>query len=773
MPVSIPRLRTWFAALAIALVVVVAGFYFYARYKVRSVMRQVPQKLGVEIQQSTEGFSLSKSEGGRTLFTVKASKAVQYKQGGRATLKDVSIVVYGRKANRFDQIYGSDFEYDPQSGEVRANGDVHIDLEANAEGPSTPDQATPQELKNPIHLKTSGLVFNQKTGFAETNQAIEFRVPQASGTAMGASYDSKANLLTLKSNVHIETTGDHPTAVNAARGTITKEPRQITLESVKVAQTGRDIEANKVALLLRPNNELDHVTASGDVMMRDSGPNGMLVRAPRADLNLGAKNQLKAASFSGGVQMEASGENAMKGTAGKVLLDFGAGNHLQKVVATENVHVAQLPHSQPTASKNGAVRAGRSNSDKAQLADIQAQTLTLRMKEGRSFESAETDGPAQIELTSQDPQHAGERTVVTAGKFVADFDAKNRLSGLRGEPNAKVVASSPGQPDKTTTSRSLAVQLGPTGGITSIVQQGGFEYREAQATTGGKGPTGTGGRIATAEMARYTPADEMFVLTGSPRISEGGMALSANQVRINRKSGDAVAEGDVKTTYSELRQDPNGAMLATADPVHVTAKSVGVNRKTGVAKYTGGSRLWQGANIVEAQTIEFDRNQRSIVATGNGAPVSSVFVQADKNGKVTPLTVTATKLTYVDSQRRARYSGGVTVKGADLTLTANQVDVLLHAGKSASASSGPSQLDRIVADGNIVIREADRRATGEKLVYTAADAKFVLTGGPPSISDAERGVIRGDSLTFYTRDDRVLVESKDSSRTVTRTRVSR
>jgi len=29
------------------------------------------------------------------------------------------------------------------------------------------------------------------------------------------------------------------------------------------------------------------------------------------------------------------------------------------------------------------------------------------------------------------------------------------------------------------------------------------------------------------------------------------------------------------------------------------------------------------------------------------------------------------------------------------------------------------------------------------LVYTAADDKFVLTGGPPSIFDAERGKITG------------------------------
>jgi hypothetical protein len=59
------------------------------------------------------------------------------------------------------------------------------------------------------------------------------------------------------------------------------------------------------------------------------------------------------------------------------------------------------------------------------------------------------------------------------------------------------------------------------------------------------------------------------------------------------------------------------------------------------------------------------------------------------------------------------------------------------------------------------------------LEYLAADEKFVLTGGSPSIFDAEHGKITGDSLTFFRRDDRVLVEGRETSPTTTRTRVAR
>jgi lipopolysaccharide export system protein LptA len=87
--------------------------------------------------------------------------------------------------------------------------------------------------------------------------------------------------------------------------------------------------------------------------------------------------------------------------------------------------------------------------------------------------------------------------------------------------------------------------------------------------------------------------------------------------------------------------------------------------------------------------------------------------------------------------------------------------------------AGPGQLDHMVAQGNVVVVQPTRKAEGQTLVYTASDDKFVLTGGPPSIFDAERGKITGVSLTFFRADDRVLVEGKASTPVVTQTRVAR
>jgi lipopolysaccharide export system protein LptA len=273
----------------------------------------------------------------------------------------------------------------------------------------------------------------------------------------------------------------------------------------------------------------------------------------------------------------------------------------------------------------------------------------------------------------------------------------------------------------------------------------------------------------------------MLVLTGSPRVVDGGMTTTAQTMHMNRATGDAIAEGNVKSTYSDLKAQPGGGMLASSDPIHVSSRSMTAHRSPAIALYTGDARLWQNANVVEAPTLQFDRDHRSLIAQGAtqgrlAQPVSTVLVQMDKSGKVTPVHITSARLNYADAERKIFLDGGVTAKGSDATLTAQQMTVFLVARSQSQAGTGPGmpgQVERIVAEQKVVITQPGRRATGEQLVYTSADDKFVLTGGPPSIFDAERGKITGDSLTFFRHDDRVLVEGKETSPTVTKTQVAR
>jgi lipopolysaccharide export system protein LptA len=353
---------------------------------------------------------------------------------------------------------------------------------------------------------------------------------------------------------------------------------------------------------------------------------------------------------------------------------------------------------------------------------------------------------------------------VTAGKFTAQFDDLGQLSTVHGAPDARIVNKNSGQPDRVSTSEKLDASFHPGSGIDLLVQQGNVFYVDRE-------------RKAWSEKARYTPADQILVLTGSPRVIDGGMTTTARSMRLNRATGEAFAEGDVKSTYSDLKLQPNGAMLASSSPIHVTSRAMTAHRTPAIAVYTGNARLWQDANLVQAPTIEFDHDHRSLHAQGSTTQsVSTVLIQTEKDGKTTPVRITSDQLTYTDDEHLAHFDGAVRAQGSDVTVTSAEMDVyLVPRSKSTTNQSlnGAARIDHIIARNRVVITQPQRRGNGDTLVYTAADDKFVLTGGPPSIFDAERGRITGVSLTLFRHDDRVLVEGNDTSPTVTHTRVAR
>jgi lipopolysaccharide export system protein LptA len=236
-----------------------------------------------------------------------------------------------------------------------------------------------------------------------------------------------------------------------------------------------------------------------------------------------------------------------------------------------------------------------------------------------------------------------------------------------------------------------------------------------------------------------------------------------------------------------------------------------------IALYQGNARLWQDANLVEAPSIQFDRDRRFLVAQGTAAqPVSTVLVQAkliqpdppsakvppkkivpdsakkkkaqsedtktinakteEKPDDTSPVTISAARLTYADTERLAHYEGNVVAKGTTFTVFSKTMDAYLLPRTQTSGSqqlAGPGRLDHMLAKGNVIVQQPNRHANGQTLVYTASDDRFVLTGGPPSIFDAERGKITGVSLTFFRSDDRVLVEGEASTPVVTQTRMGR
>jgi lipopolysaccharide export system protein LptA len=171
--------------------------------------------------------------------------------------------------------------------------------------------------------------------------------------------------------------------------------------------------------------------------------------------------------------------------------------------------------------------------------------------------------------------------------------------------------------------------------------------------------------------------------------------------------------------------------------------------------------------------------------TGESKPAASP--KGDGLRKAAVVRIGSREVVYSEESHAAQFTGGVRVESADGTMLGQQATAYLQSlptKRDAASAAAPGFLggsvERVVVQGAIQIEQTGRRATGDRLVYTASDGTFVLTGTeaqPPRVIDATRGTITGSELRFRQQDASVVVSNGNANgtgqRVRTETRVKR
>jgi lipopolysaccharide export system protein LptA len=153
------------------------------------------------------------------------------------------------------------------------------------------------------------------------------------------------------------------------------------------------------------------------------------------------------------------------------------------------------------------------------------------------------------------------------------------------------------------------------------------------------------------------------------------------------------------------------------------------------------------------------------------------------------------RLVYSDAERKATFSGHVQAISPNGDVFADRAEVFLTPSmghslvkpvvaateKENKASSSrnnlpESSVERIVGTGHVVVEQPGRRGTGTRLVYTASDGRFVLTGdgaNPPQVVDSIQGTVTGQVLTFSSQTQAIIVNGTSNDTAVTKTRVQK
>lgn len=775
MRITIEKLRTWILILAGVLIAVILGFFALTRYRLSHFGHDLPARLGVNIQQDANGFTFSKSQGGRTLFTLHASRLIQYKGGGRATLHNVSITLYGADGTRSDHVYGKDFEYDPAQGIARALGPVHLDVQAPAGTRGTVPQ------NRTVRAETSGLTFNQKTGEAATDAPVAFSVADAKGTAVGASYDANEGLLILQKDIHFTAQLAKGSLVLLAdHAEFNRNTRQLALLKDDVKYAGEHSTSEQALVYFRLDGTVEKIDANGHVNMEDD--EGRQLHASAVEVLMDERGNTQQATLDGGLLFSANeGPHSIHGDANSGILQLGPDGELKRVemhnavtVVDQEVGPPNDPHGSVTREVKGSM--------------VTIDLVTNPQGHAEAQKLMASGGAVLTEHTiysSSPPQN----TVMKGDLIQATLHGGRALDTLHAKGNTFLTNTNPSGVSQTSTGDSLDITFAqepvqqakrrpdqmPPSLVEYAVQRGHVSV--VQIKPGATDQAKPWRSQATADVATLDGPRQIIHLEGSPRLNDDEAEMTAQMIDFYRLSGAVTADHNVKVTF---RQGSSAQA-----PVHAVAEKVFFDHDRDEAILYGGAqdaRLWQASNSVAAPTLVLDRHDQMLIApekTGEGR-VHCVF--ADPGSKATGneavIRVDANALQYSAGESRATFQGSVVAQQAGGRVRADKADLFLskNAASGTTAQRVPNPrgaLDHMVAEGNVHVEQGTRHGDGDHLVYTASDGKFVLygrTGQPARMADPEHGTVSGTALIFTNRGDSVEVDG-GNTRAVTETEV--
>jgi lipopolysaccharide export system protein LptA len=384
-------------------------------------------------------------------------------------------------------------------------------------------------------------------------------------------------------------------------------------------------------------------------------------------------------------------------------------------------------------------------------------------EKGREIERVEAPSPVVAEFLPNRPGQkrrklTGERLTVRYGKqnHAETLESINVTTRTESEPRRK--GDSPVV--STTRSKGLVANFDPkTGELARLEQWDGFQYEE-------------GARRATAVHAYLDQATEVITLDQQARVWDDTGSTAADKIILEQKSGVMTAAGNVASTRLPDKKAASGGMLEGDAPLQAHAAGMTSSDRNRKLRYQGGAVVWQGARRIAAESIDIDRGEGTLQAQGG---VMSTFPDAANGtaGQKAPATLTtihAQRLNYSDKAKTAHYSGDAVLERPNLEVRSRELRLFFR--EEPNGQSKETKLDRLLAEGKVDLRQrtASRTAVGgaERMEYFLGDEHGELSGGTPFLNDSQRGITRGERITWYSRSDRLMVDNRGVGPAVSR-----
>jgi lipopolysaccharide export system protein LptA len=366
---------------------------------------------------------------------------------------------------------------------------------------------------------------------------------------------------------------------------------------------------------------------------------------------------------------------------------------------------------------------------------------------GRDLERAEAVGNAELYVEPVVKNAAADRKTLTSARFDCEFfEAGNLARSFTASNGAKAVLE-PVQPTNQRGTRTLisdkmvAAFVKETQDVERFDAQGNAKFNEND-------------RNGTAAAIAYTAVDDTVRLRGGdPTVWDSRGRTKAAELDSDLRNHVSYSRGKTATTYYSQEQTNNAAPFAKGkSPVYVSSERGEFHHDQATAIYTGNARAWQDDNFVKTDKLTIYMSEKRMEASGH---VQSGLYDAKRRvqnaPEVVPVFATSEFMSYADATRVLHYEGSVDIRQGTDRITSGVADVYL--------AKGSSEMEKTVAEKNVVLTQPNRKGTGDWVQYTTADEVAILRGNPARVEDVEQGSTEGGRLTVNVREGKVVADN--------------
>jgi len=731
----VPLIARILAFVLLASGIAVVGISYY---KLRNVEKfraksEMPV-LSKEVTGRIEGYEQRVTKNDRLYMLVKASVDITFSDNHHE-LENVSVAVYPPEGDVPDQISAARAIYQPTTNVISFLGNVKI------------------ATKDKLQVTTESLSFDQNTGVAQTDAPIAFNRENVSGTSTGALVEQKNKRLELKKDVAIRvepqanaaTKGSgraRPVTVKSAHATFEHEALRLSFSGGATLEQERNIlSGDNIYAQLNQQQRLQKGEVRGNSYLRTMEPGRAAeVHAVDMDFFLDNDQRLEHANANKDVIARSLDTDSDMQLSGGSSLDVS-------FQATADTSLLKEMYSSGRSVITLSAPKSKANDPHAANKRLTADAVKLSWRSsGRDLEKAEASGNAELSIEPVTNSPRAERRKLNAPQFDCDFyEAGNLARSCKATGGAKAVMD-PMQPDpkrgtRTFTSQNMtAVFVRDTQDIERVDGQGDSKFNENN-------------RNGVAANVSYTAADETVRLRGGdPTVWDSRGRTKAVELDSDLANDVSYARNKTSTTYYSQEQT-NGAtpFSKTKSPVYITSDRAEFRHDSGQGTYTGNARAWQDDNFVRGDKLVVYVNDKRMEAVGHvQTAIYDSKRRVDNNMTVVPVFASADSMFYSDPDRTIHYEGDVDIKQAADRLTGGVADIYL--------AKESNEMEKTVAQKNVVLTQPNRRGTGDWCEYTAANEVAVLKGNPARVDDIEQGNTEGGRLTVWVRENKVTAD---------------